>query len=140
MKQDYAEFVELADELVVEFGREISLFKSSRDAADSTKPWNGPQVWDDATARPDNLVKVDAVFIGDLLAGTAGEVSGTVRATLDPFLTNMGSDIFLVSGSSPVDLKNFDKLLDGSILWRIDSVVSLKPGNRVVLYAIKVSR
>ena len=140
MKFDYTEFVELATELVSEFGRPVSLFSTTRQPSDSTKPWNGPQVWDDATATPEQLVQVDAVFIGDLLAGTGGTVTGSVRSTLGPFLTNLGNDIFLVSGSTTVELKNFDKLLDNNILWNIESVVSVKPGDTVVLYAIKVSQ
>lgn len=140
MKQNYTEFVELATELVSEFGRPVSLFKTTRAPSDSTKPWNGPQVWDDATATQQQLVQVDAAFIGDLLAGTGGTITGSVRSTLDPFLTNLGNDIFLVSGAAEVDLKDFDKLLDGTILWNIDKVVSIKPGDTVVLYGIGVSR
>lgn len=140
MRKDYTSFVALTNRLVSKFGRQINLFKTTREAADNTKPWNGPQVWDDATASNQQSVMVDAVFIGDILPGTGGEVTGTVRATLSPFLTNLGSDIFLVAGSVTVDLKNFDKLLDNGILWNIDSVVSVKPGDVAVLYAIKVSR
>lgn len=140
MTEPYPKFVALADRLITKFGKSVTLFNTTREPADETQPWNGPATWDDATASPEQKVTVTAVFIGELLAGTHGEITGVSRSTLGPYLTDVQGDIFLVSGSCPQNLANFDKLLDDGAVWNIDNVVTIKPANVAVLYAIQVSK
>ena len=140
MTESYTEFVELADELITEFGREVRLLSTTRDSANSATPWNGPLEWDDATAAVEKMFDITAVFIGSRLALTQGQIAGRLRSTVDPFLTNQTSDIFLVSGSCTQDLSQFTKLIDGEQVWKIDQVTTIKPGSVVVLYAIQVSK
>ena len=138
MPESYTEFVELVDELIGEFGRTARLLSTTRDPNDSTKPWNGPTEWDDATAPVEKFAEIVAAFIGRRLSLTSGQVAGRTFSTLEPYLTNTANDIFLVSGSATQDFSKFDKLLDGEEVWNIINVAVIQPGSVVVAYAIEV--
>ncbi len=138
MAFDYSEMVGVVDELLAEFGREITLKKTARAAADTDEPWNGPTEWDDATASPNEMVKTTAVFIGRGMSLTQGRVSGQQQERVGPTLTTEGTDIFVVSGSVNVDVKQFTRINDGKQVWGITKVVELKPGDTVIAYIVEV--
>ncbi len=138
MSFNYQEFVDLADELIEEFGRTVQLVRTDRPPADADKPWEGPDVWDDATADNKHKVEAKAAFIGRGISLTQGRVSGQQQERKGPTLTQEGTDIFIVSGSVPVDLSPFNKINDGDTVWYISKVVKLAPGDTVVAYVIEV--
>lgn len=140
MAQDYTEFVELADELLEEFGRDVVLLNTQADPEDANKPWNGPLQFDNTTVPPSRRVEAKAVFVGEIVELTQGKASGQKTRTPDPFLTQFGTDTFLVSGSLNQDIRDFDVLVDGTEIWKIKNVATLKPGDTVVLYAIQVAK
>lgn len=138
MAFDYSEMVDVVDDLLVEFGREVLLKKTARPASDSAEPWNGPSEWDDATATSNEMVRTTAVFIGRGMSLTQGRVSGQQQERVGPTLTSEGTDIFIVSGSVGVDVKLFTRINDGKQVWGITKVVELKPGNTVIAYIVEV--
>lgn len=138
MAFDYQEMVSVVDELLEEFGRDIVLKKTARAAADATEPWNGPVAWDDATASDQEMVTAKAVFIGRGMSLTQGRVAGQQQDRVGPTLTSEGTDIFVVSGSVGVDVKQFTRINDGKEVWGITKVVELKPGDTVIAYIAEV--
>lgn len=138
MAFDYAEMVDVVDDLLSEFGREVLLKKTARPAAGAAEPWNGPSAWDDATASHNDMLRTTAVFIGRGMSLTQGRVSGQQQERVGPALTTEATDIFIVSGSVGVDIKQFTRMNDGKQVWGITKVVELKPGDTVIAYIVEV--
>lgn len=138
MAFDYSEMLGVVDELLEDFGREIILKKTARSAADATEPWNGPVEWDDATVSTNDMVRATALFIGRGMSLTQGRVSGQQVERGGPALTTEATDIFVVSGSTDVDVKQFTRVVDGKQVWGITKVVELKPGDTVMAYIVEV--
>lgn len=129
---DYTALEATAKRLIERFGRSISFFKESETAADSDAPFDGPAPFDSDTAPAEQKIEnVKAVFVGAGDTKFQDELGGLIRH---------GSAGFLIYGSVSSELENFDVVVDGSDLWKIDNVEPLKPGDTNVIYGVEVSR
>ncbi len=119
---DYSDLVATADELLQEFGRQVTFIRTATTPTDATKPWRGEVVMDDTT-----------------LTG--------VWAAIVPFMSEDDKDsvrygikMVIVSGSSfpSNDAETFDRLVDadgGS--WHLHDCDIVDPGGTRVLYTFK---
>lgn len=127
MATDYNEFVQLAQELIAENGRQVTLQKLDATAADTSKPWKGP------SAPAVALAKVlPAVFV-------PASGSGLGRDIVKEELLDRVEQVALVAPTD-VSLEGFHAILDGGVRWNIDWAQTLKPGPLVVLYVFGVKR
>lgn len=127
MITDYTEFVQLAQELIAENGRNVSLQKLDATATDASKPWKGPGV-------PTVLVEraLPAVFV--LASG-----SGLGRNIVKDELLDRVEQVALVPPTD-VSVEDFHVILDDGVRWNIDWAQALRPGQMVVLYVFGVKR
>lgn len=128
---DYAPITATASQLIAKYGRAITLQSESVTPADANAPWDGPAQWDDGTAAAERKVAATGVFVGAGATEFKDIAGGLIRR---------GKSGFLISGSLSVDVADFDSIKDGTDLWKIDRVETLKPGSDVVLYGVEVSR
>lgn len=127
MATDYTEFVELAQELISENGRQIRIQKLDATAADTSKPWKGagtPKVGTERT--------LSAVFVP-----ASGSSLG--RGIVKEELLDRVEQVALVAPTD-VSLEGFHIILDDGVRWNIDWAQALKPGPMVVLYVFGVKR
>lgn len=136
MAINYARLQTIANKLITENGRSITLIKQNRTAADPAKPWRGAADLPLETAG----TPVTAVFVALADSKTLGQFSFAQEGTIH----KADSDQFFVSGKAIVDagidLTEYDTIQDGTEVWRITSVDELKPGSTVLLYYLNVSR
>jgi hypothetical protein len=128
--QDYTEFVELAQELIEDFGRQVTITRRNNTTpVDPARPWKG---YTDA----DTEVTPIALFLPEF-----GQLINTEDYEEFAQLVREEKDTFLVAkGSVPSsDLTTFDKLIDGGDVYSIDAVREFKPGGTVIFYAVDVS-
>lgn len=125
---DHTEFVELAQELIAEEGRAITLQTLGATPADATKPWRGP-------AAP--TVTTDEDVIGVFLPISSMDDLGFIAK--DDDLLKRADQVLLVAPTM-VDLRNMDRVLDKSVVWKVEWVKVLEPGDQVILYAFGVCR
>lgn len=124
---DHTEFVELAQELIAEEGRLISLLALGAPAADPTKPWNGA-----GAPAPVLLGTVHAVFLP-----ASGPGMGSIVTDKD--LLKKVREVALVAPLTGVDLSTATLLRDG-VDYRVEWVQVLKPADQVCLYVFGVTR
>ena len=126
MAKDYSALQAKAQSLITKFGRTVVLVKESRTATDASAPWLG-------TSTSDTEVSVSAVYV---------PISGDSPATVSEMVGSAGltrrADSFLVGAVSGHDLRTFQKVQDGSRVWRITHVNVVRPGETVLLYQIEV--
>lgn len=127
MATDYNEFVRLAQELIAENGRQVTLQKLDATAADISKPWKGPGAPAVALAKV-----LPAVFV-------PASGSGLGRDIVKEELLDRVEQVALVAPTD-VSLEGFHAILDGGVRWNIDWAQALKPGPLVVLYVFGVKR
>jgi len=128
---DYSEITAVADRLISEFGRSITLFRPSTVSATSSEPWKEPETFSFAAATSDQKAVVDAVWIG------AGE---TEFREVSGGLIRRGAAGFLISGTVNRPVEKFVAIDDGGELWKIQKVEVLKPGETVLLYGVEVTK
>lgn len=131
MAFDYTEFVDLADELVVEYGRSIVLIRVPETPDDVNAPYNGPAAYDYTSPPADHQVTITAFFIGpEDYRNRPNEIIA------------VGTNGFIVAAKGlSVDLADFvgGSVEDGSELWSIEAVNPFKPGPTVLLYGIELT-
>lgn len=125
---DYSAFVELADELIEDSGRELIFQRLSSTAADASKPWQG-------AATPTVVETVSAV--PGVFVPASG--SGLGRNLVSDELLKKVDQVVLVAGRAE-DLEDFDLVVDADVKWRIEWAQVLRPGDLVVLYFFGVCR
>jgi hypothetical protein len=125
----------MAKRLIEKYGRTISILASSPAPANPAKPWRGsakPHTEDDPTT-----VLAKGAFVGLSLAEL-----GFTETDVDGQLHKRGAKFCLVapSGLVPVDtdISQYDAILDGDSVWRIQKVHVLEPGDLRLFYAIEV--
>lgn len=116
----------LATRLIDENGRTITLSKTSLTAADPAKPWEGP-----AAATTTTTAK--AVFLDPITSRDWGFVDEQ-----DAFLEHRADQIALVAGT--VDIEDNDTIVDGTIVWKINKTVTLKPGDTALIHQLYVNK
>lgn len=125
---DYEEFAELAQELIGESGRPITMQKLSASIADPAMPWKGPGA--------------PTLLASQATMGTFVELFSFIKLgleTIDNELLKRSEQVVMVPPGT-VDVEKYDLILDGSVLWKIEWARVLKPGPDVVLYWFGVSR
>ncbi|MFA7523111.1 MAG: hypothetical protein WCY71_09335 [Halothiobacillaceae bacterium] len=127
MATDYTEFVELAQELISENGRQIEIQKLDATAADTSKPWKGA-----GTPTVGAKKTLSAVFV-------PASGSGLGRDIVKEELLDRVEQVALVAPTD-VSLEDFHIIMDDGVRWNIDWAQALKPGPMVVLYVFGVKR
>lgn len=127
MVTDYTEFVQLAQELIAENGRQVVLQKLEATALDAYKPWKGPGV--PTVASTETLM---AVFVP-----ASGSSLG--RDIVNKELLGRVEQVALIAPTD-VSLEDFHAILDDGVRWNIDWIQVLRPGTLTVLYVFGVKR
>lgn len=125
---DHSDFIALAQELIAEEGRSITLQQLSSTPADAGKPWNGPTA---------PTVVADETVYGVFLP--VSSLSDLGFKAEDDDLIKRADQLILVPPTT-VDLRDMNRVLDKSIIWKIEWVQVLEPGDQVILYAFGVCR
>lgn len=124
---DYADVLATAIDAIAESGRIVSLAKNKRDV-DPSNPMGAP-IGADMTL--DNIL---ATFVYPTGLASLGS-SMTNRKAL-----RESDQIALIAGIDGQTLEYFDEMTDGSVVWSINVVDVLKPGDTVLLYYVGVTR
>lgn len=131
---DYNELAAIAEELIEDSGREITIIRFDQTPSDSNKPWNGPS---NPRTSPDATATLTGCFV-PLSDGSSLGLKG-----LDEDLMKRTDEVCLVApgvADPPFDLLTANEILDGGEYRKVSFVKTLKPGNVVLLYFIGVER
>lgn len=129
MAFDYAATLEVAQGLVTEFGKPVTLRRLDTTPPDPLQPWRGPV---DPRASATTL-DVDAVFVEPSSQQMLG-----VNAELVDWLKR-AQQIAIVASSD--DLSVYSELVDtDASVWRVVGVSTLNPGGTRVLHYVGVAR
>ena len=135
---DYTEFTELVNELVDEFGQEVSFLKVPRAVVDNDAPHRAPAtvVWDADNAPAGHFVTANAVSIGEIRSTVQGQF--ITQALQDLIQTQ--TDGWLTKGPDAlgVELGDFTSVQQGEKTWAIKSVYGPNPGGTVLFYWLEV--
>ena len=121
---DYAHFINLAQRLISENGREVTLLSFDSALSDTDQPWLGSG---DPRNNPDSVLVTEAVFVppsGASNLGFAVEVSDLLK-TFD--------QIMIVSIGAQRDPTQYNEVVDGTTNWKIQAIQVLRPGPSTVL-------
>lgn len=121
---DYAELAAVAQELILEFGRPVSLRKvTTASAPDPSKPWV-----------PGAEATADAVCVGVFL--------DTERSFLSGEEIPEDQSIVLVDAKTlgAVVPIGKDRVVDGADVWEVVTVLTLRPADVALLYELRVKR
>ncbi len=122
MADFYTEMAATAEELIKEFGRTVSVRKVTTGApADVAKPWVPG-----AEKTADTVTK--GVFLETNRSFITGEVIPEDKSLVLLSAKNLGNIV-------PIGK---DRLVDGSKVWEIDTVETLKPADITLLYELMV--
>jgi len=127
---DYVEMAAVAQELIDDNGRDVTLIRFKQAPADANKPWEGP---DNPRTTPDATTTVKGCFVP--LAG-----SGLGKDTLDADILKRTNEVCLIGPGAGFDLATADELIDNSIYKKITFVKTLKPAATVLLYYVGIER
>lgn len=126
MAGPHDEFADLAEELIAENGRPMTVRKLSRTPADPAKPWRGPA----ATAPAGYEFEVEAI----------GVVVDWTEEEYEQDQTRRDSKRLLIAAKPHVtaDLKSADSLLDEGLVYSLSKANLLKPGTTAIMYEFQV--
>ncbi len=138
MAFDYTEFTELVDELVDEFGQEVSFLKKPRTVVDANAPHRKPavEVWDLDNAPAGHFVTANAVAIGEISSTVQGQF---IQKTIQDLIQTQ-SEGWLTKGPTALGatLDDFTTIQQGAKTWSIKSVYGPSPGGTVLFYWLEV--
>ena len=117
---NYTNLVNLADRLIEQFGRDVTIVKRIETPPVAATPWEG----DDATA--ETTVTASAVFLDEMVGGITGE-PGADR-------TWIGQILIAAKDGGTEDLTTFDAIRDDGRHIELASIAPLKPGPTAILY------
>lgn len=125
MGYDYAPSVALAQRLIERYGRIVQVQQLSASVADPDKPWEGPGV-------PTVLQSQDchACFVP-----ASGGALGT-SIIPDQLLARV-EKVALVEPTA-VDMREFNQILDGTVLLGVEWVQAFAPGDTILLYVFGI--
>ena len=124
MADFYTEMAATAEDLIKEFGRTVSVRKVTTGApADVAKPWVPG-----AEKTADTVTK--GVFLETKRSFITGEVIPEDKSLVLLSAKNLGNIV-------PIGK---DRLVDGSKVWEIDTVETLKPADIALLYELMVEK
>lgn len=134
---DYVKLAGIAETLIADNGRDITLVKYNETPTDTDKPWRSSE-----TSRTTGVeVTVKGVFVEDRGLRFSKLGLAFKQEEDDPIIVR-GGQIFFVSANAAGanNLEEFDQLQDGSTVWQIVNVALLKPGETRLLYEIEVKQ
>jgi hypothetical protein len=123
MAIDYESLAEVAERLVTENGRSLTLIKTSSVPTDSAKPWLGTST--SATETP-----CTGVVIPESTRRVSGDSTRRRRARA----------YIAADDVDAADVRAYNFVEDGSERWRIDEVSRVMPATRRILFVIELSR
>lgn len=127
MAKDYTGVQALATRLIAKYGRVVDLLKESRTPSNAAAPWEGTAT---AETRVANVFAVYVPILGEApVIGALASVTGAIVRT---------SNSFLIAAVSGQDITSFQKVVQGTTIWRITNVNTFSPGDTVLLYQVEV--
>lgn len=126
---DFVSFQNLAERLIEENGRTISLVR--RDQAnftDPNKPWRGSTDVDEIT------VVVKGVFI----EYEKMDFDGSLVRRGDKRLLVAAKSVTDESSASNLKIEDYDEVLDGGTRWKIITAELIEPGDLRIMFDIQV--
>lgn len=131
MSDFYDEMLETVQELLEEFGRDITLIKFGQDPAVVGKPWN------DRDVSGDTSIVIRAAIVPPSATKNFGIQSlGSGVRQADLFA--ISEKIFIVEG--PTDVTDYDQVLDNGEYYFIKVSQTLEPGDTLLLSYLGVRR
>jgi hypothetical protein len=127
---NYTEMAAVAQELIDDNGRTVTLIRHKQAPADANVPWEGP---DDPRTVPDATDDVIGCFVP--ISG-----SGLAKETIDEDALKRTQDVCLIGPGASFDLATADELIDGTVHKKITFVQTLKPATIVLMYFVGVER
>ena len=128
MALDYENFRTLAERLIGENGRTLTLIKIDRgNPVDVSEPWR------DSTDAAEVLIPITGVFI----EFETEDIDGTLVRRGDKRVLVAAIDVEQANKAAE-DVENFDKILDGLVSWKIQSVEIVEPGSLTIMYDLHV--
>lgn len=130
MAFDYAKFRLLAERLIEENGRTITLVRQDQgNPADAAKPWrastNANEITTDVIGVFTDFEKED--FEGTLIRRGDKRVLIAAKSVEDA-----------TSGSLNVKVEDFDAILDDGVRWKILTADLIEPGSSRIMYDVQV--
>lgn len=125
--------IAVAQRLISENGRSVTLVQFDAQPADPARPWKGQA---DPTAAPDATLPIDAVFLDPT---TGNSVLGRDAISVD--LLKRIDQIMILSPGASQSVEDFDVVTDADgTEWKIEFTRTLQPGSVIVLAYIGVRR
>ena len=126
----FIEMAAVAQELIDDNGRTITVIRHCQMAQDITKPWKGnvtPRTTPDAT----DSVKGCFVPIGG---------SGLGKESIDEDALKRTGEVCMIGPGASFDLATADEIIDGSVYKKVTFVQTLKPADTVLMYYLGIER
>lgn len=122
---DYASLASIAEKLIADNGRPVTLTRESETPANASQPWRG-----NTTTDVDSLSATAVLLEYD-------------KKEIDGDQVRRGDQKVLLAANvvgSAKDLKDYDKMVDDGDgeAWRIEDVRTLRPGPTTVIYTLQV--
>lgn len=121
---DFAGLIALAQRLISENGRSVTLIEFDTTPPDPSKPWKGPA---DPRANPASQLTLDATFVSP---GSAAQL-GLALETSD--LIKLSEQILIMSPGANVDVTVFHEVIDDGETWKIETIEVLRPATDVLV-------
>lgn len=135
---DFVSLAAVAQRLIEENGRNVTLFKKDRTPANAAEPWRGP----DLTA-PDPAAGIGPVTVAFVppTGGGFGKLlfdsDETLRVKIDQVgLLATDSVLDLVPPRTAAEVEQSDTLRDGTRVYKIVSVGHLQPGDTSLMFVL----
>ncbi len=129
MALDYVSFQNLAERLIEENGRTISLVRRDQgNPTDPSKPWRGSTEADEIT------VVVKGVFV----EFEKQDFDGTLVRRGDKRILIADKSVNDESSASNLKIEDYDHVLDGGVRWKIITAELIEPGDLRIMFDIQV--
>ena len=128
MALDYANFRLLAERLINENGRSMTLTRKDQDnPTDPTKPWRTST----------EVAEISFPVVGVFIDYEKDEVDGTLILRGDKRVLVAAKDI---DDQSPTNTKveDYNSITDGTVVYRIINAQVIEPGDTRILYDLQV--
>lgn len=125
---DFTALAATAKRLVEANGRSVTLYRQSRTPAAAGQPWRGPDLTspDDTEAVTMAFVPASGAGLGKMLVDRDGNL---VRA-----LDQVG--LLAATSAGTFVVEEGDAVVDGSTVWRVVVVETLRPASTALLYVL----
>jgi hypothetical protein len=123
MAINYARLAQVAQRLIDENGRALTITLRPRTPVDLTKPWNGPNIAASAS------ITVTGVIGDDTEVDAKGD------------LVRNGQKLAYIAAldTDPALIEQYDVLTDGSDRWKIQKVDNVAPGPTRLVYVLTLA-